>query len=81
MNEPQKQHCLKYLSIMQGMLSETRSKRCILFNKLRTHPDLLKEVQKETGMLESNVDAIKLALEFISQFPETVEEPTELVTE
>ena len=73
MNKPQTEHCLKYISIMQGMVSETRSKTKLLIDKLHAHPDFFEEIQKDVGSLEGEIDAIKLALEFIDQFPELVD--------
>jgi hypothetical protein len=78
MKKAQLEHCQAHLAILQGMLSETQCKNKMLLDKLQSHPNFLKEVQKETGFLESTVDCIKLTVEFIETFPEVMEDSIDM---
>jgi len=74
MNSEQKLHTIKYLSIFQGLIGEVQSKSNLLHNKLKSNPALLEEIEKDAGLLETSMDSVKLALEFIESFP--VDEPS-----
>jgi hypothetical protein len=78
MNKQQIEHCNTFLSVLQGMLAEAQSSKNLLLSKLQSHPNFLKDVQKETGFLEGTVDCIKLTLDFIDEFPEVMEDSIDM---
>jgi hypothetical protein len=70
MNKKQTEHIRRHLSIFRGILNEIGPRKMELRKQLQEKPENFELINRQTGALEGEMDALLLAIEFIEGWPE-----------